>query len=120
MGNASQSVAVRLREPSRTQPRTVLVRNIIQSPCSHYDAKRARGVVHLLFMMQVMRGSPVYDVVVIGSGAGGGTVAHVLTGLGVQVALLEAGPMLNPARDYKEHKTPADYAHRGAGQAAES
>jgi len=71
-------------------------------------------------MMQVMRGSPVYDVVVIGSGAGGGTVAHVLTGLGVKVALLEAGPMLNPARDYKEHKTPADYAHRGAGQAAES
>lgn len=67
-----------------------------------------------------MRGSSVADVVVIGSGAGGGTVAHVLTGLGVRVTLLEAGPLLNPARDYKEHKTPADYPHRGAGDAAES
>lgn len=71
-------------------------------------------------MPQVMRGSPVHDVVVIGSGAGGGTVAHVLTKLGVKVTLLEAGAMLNPARDYKEHKTPADYPHRGAGDDAAS
>ena len=67
-----------------------------------------------------MRGSSVADVVVIGSGAGGGTVAHVLTGLGVRVTLLEAGPLLNPARDYKEHKTPADYPHRGDGADAQS
>ena len=64
--------------------------------------------------MQVVRSSPVYDVVVIGSGAGGGTMVKVLTDLGVNVALLEAGPMLNPARDFKEHKTPYNYPHRGA------
>ena len=61
----------------------------------------------------VRRSSPVYDVVVIGSGAGGGTVVQVLTQMGVNVALLEAGPMLNPARDFKEHKWPHEYVHRG-------
>ena len=55
-----------------------------------------------------------HDVVVIGSGAGGGTVAHVLTALGVQVTLLEAGPMLDPSRDFKEHQWPYDVDHRGA------
>ena len=62
---------------------------------------------------QVQRSSPVYDVVVIGSGAGGGTAVQVLTQLGVNVALLEAGPMLNPAKDFKEHQWPSQYDHRG-------
>ncbi len=65
-------------------------------------------------MSQVARSQPVYDVVIIGSGAGGGTATKVLADLGVSVALLEAGPMLNPAKDFKEHKWPYDYAHRGA------
>ena len=52
--------------------------------------------------------------VVIGSGAGGGTVAHVLTALGVRVTLLEAGPMLDPYRDFKEHQWPYAVDHRGA------
>jgi choline dehydrogenase-like flavoprotein len=61
----------------------------------------------------------IHDLVVIGSGAGGGTVAHVLTGLGVSVTLLEAGPMLNPAKDFKEHLWPHQVPHRGAGEHAE-
>ena len=77
-------------------------------------------MVHLKDMFQVMKGAPVADVVVIGSGAGGGTVAHVLANLGINVTLLEAGPMLHPAQDFKEHKTPADYDHRGAGSKGES
>lgn len=64
--------------------------------------------------VNVQRSSPVYDVVVIGSGAGGGTIVQVLTKMGISVALLEAGPLLNPAKDYKEHKWPSDYPHRGA------
>ena len=56
----------------------------------------------------------IHDVVVIGSGAGGATVAHVLTGLGVRVTLLEAGPMLDPYREFKEHHWPYEYEHRGA------
>jgi len=59
--------------------------------------------------------APVYDVVIIGSGAGGGTVTQVLTQMGVSVALLEAGPMLNPARDFKEHMWPWQVDHRGLG-----
>lgn len=66
-------------------------------------------------MFQIPKERPLYDVVVIGSGAGGGTAVDVLTRRGLKVALLEAGPMLNPARDYKEHKWPYDYPHRGAG-----
>ena len=42
-------------------------------------------------MLQLVRGGPVYDVVVIGSGAGGDTVTKVLADLGVSVLLLEAG-----------------------------
>ena len=66
-------------------------------------------------MLQISRGAPVYDVVIIGSGAGGGTVTKVLADMGISVALLEAGPMLNPARDFKEHLWPHDVPHRGAG-----
>ena len=55
-----------------------------------------------------------HEVVVIGSGAGGGTVAHVLTRMGIRVTLLEAGPMLNPLVDFKEHLWPHDVDHRGA------
>ena len=70
-------------------------------------------------MSQATRSVP-YDVVVIGSGAGGGTAVHVLTKLGLKVALLEAGGPLNPAKDFKEHKWPYDYPHRGAGEEGEA
>src|SRR5438128_11544487 len=70
-------------------------------------------------MLQVKRSPQVFDVVVIGSGAGGGTTVKVLTDLGVNVALLEAGPMLNPAKDFKEHLLPYQVDHRGAGPHAE-
>ena len=65
---------------------------------------------------EVIRSPKVYDVVVIGSGAGGGAVVQVLTGKGIEVALMEAGPMLNPEKDYKEHMLPHHVDHRGAGE----
>ena len=70
-------------------------------------------------MFQVKRSPQVFDVVVIGSGAGGGTAVKVLTDLGINVALLEAGPMLNPAKDFKEHVWPHEVDHRGAGPHSE-
>ena len=70
-------------------------------------------------MLQVIRAPQVFDVAVIGSGAGGGTAVKVLTDEGLHVALLEAGPMLNPAKDFKEHLLPYQVDHRGAGAHAE-
>ena len=70
-------------------------------------------------MSQTPARERVFDVVVIGSGAGGGTAVQVLTQLGIEVALLEAGPMLHPEKDFREHQMPADFGHRGAGEGAE-
>ena len=70
-------------------------------------------------MAQVTAGTTVHDVVVIGSGAGGGTMTKVLADLGVSVLLIEAGPMLNPA-DLKEHMWPYQAPHRGAGPHGEA
>jgi choline dehydrogenase-like flavoprotein len=56
-----------------------------------------------------------YDVCIIGSGAGGGTAAKVLTEGGLNVVMLEAGPALNPDKDFKEHMWPYELPHRGAG-----
>jgi choline dehydrogenase-like flavoprotein len=65
-------------------------------------------------MAQVVRSPKTYDVCIIGSGAGGGTAAKVLTEGGLNVVMLEAGPLLNPAKDYKEHVWPYALPHRGA------
>jgi choline dehydrogenase-like flavoprotein len=65
-------------------------------------------------MAQVTSTSTVHDVVIIGSGAGGGTATKVLADLGISVLLLEAGPMLNMS-DLKEHMWPYNVPHRGAG-----
>ncbi len=65
-------------------------------------------------MPQVVGSPKVYDVCIIGSGAGGGTAAKVLTEGGLNVVMLEAGPLLNPRKDYKEHVWPYALPHRGA------
>ncbi len=66
-------------------------------------------------MFQIIRSGPVADVVIIGSGAGGGTMTKVLTDLGMSVTLIEAGPMLHPETDFLEHVWPYQVAHRGSG-----
>ena len=66
-------------------------------------------------MPRVIRSPKSYDVCIIGSGAAGGAAAKVLTEGGLSVVMLEAGPPLEPAKDFKEHLWPYDLPHRGAG-----
>jgi choline dehydrogenase-like flavoprotein len=66
-------------------------------------------------MSQVMRSPKVYDVCVIGSGAGGGMAAKVLTEGGLSVVMIEAGPPVNPEKDFKMLMWPYELPHRGGG-----
>jgi choline dehydrogenase-like flavoprotein len=62
--------------------------------------------------------STIHDVVIIGSGAGGGTATKVLADLGVRVLLMEAGPMVSMS-DFKMLQGPYSVWHRGAGEQAQ-
>jgi choline dehydrogenase-like flavoprotein len=66
-------------------------------------------------MPEIIRSPKTYDVCIIGSGAGGGTAAKILTEGGLSVVMLEAGGPLNPTVDFKEHVWPYQLPHRGAG-----
>jgi choline dehydrogenase-like flavoprotein len=70
-------------------------------------------------MAQITKPADVHDVVIIGSGAGGGTVTKVLADLGISVLLMEAGPMLTMS-ELKEHMVPYHVPHRGAGPKGEA
>jgi choline dehydrogenase-like flavoprotein len=65
--------------------------------------------------MQIIRNRKVFDVCIIGSGAGGGMAAKVLTEAGADVALLEAGPMWDPVKDSYMFKWNYESPRRGAG-----
>ena len=64
--------------------------------------------------MQIIRNRREYDVVIFGSGAGGGMAAKVLTEAGADVLMLEAGVMFDTARDSKMFAWSYDSPRRGA------
>jgi choline dehydrogenase-like flavoprotein len=55
----------------------------------------------------------VYDVCIVGSGAGGGMAAHALTQAGVNVVMLEAGGWWDNAKDSFMFRANADSPRRG-------
>jgi choline dehydrogenase-like flavoprotein len=64
--------------------------------------------------MQVMTKTGPYDVCIVGSGAGGGMAAKVLTEAGASVVLLEAGPSWDTAKDGSMLTWNYDSPRRGA------
>jgi choline dehydrogenase-like flavoprotein len=56
-----------------------------------------------------------YDAVVVGSGAGGGIAAHILSLAGAKVCMLEAGGDYNTAKQSDMFKWNYDAPHRAAG-----
>src|SRR5262245_2275597 len=66
-----------------------------------------------------MRMAKVYDVLIIKSKASNGMAAKKLTQRRLEVLVLEAGPPIDPARDFTQHKWPHEMPYRGFGKPGE-
>jgi choline dehydrogenase-like flavoprotein len=66
-------------------------------------------------MPQFIPSPKVYDAIIVGSGAGGGVAAYVLTKAGAKCLMLEAGRWYDTAKESKMFQWPYEAPHRGAG-----
>lgn len=62
-----------------------------------------------------MAATQVYDAIVVGTGAGGGTAMKMLCEAGLKVAALNSGPRTIPTKDYRQHRQVYDLKYRGFG-----
>ena len=65
-------------------------------------------------MAQAKAVSKTYDVVIVGSGAGGGVAAHVLSLAGAKICMLEAGDWYDGTKQSDMFKWPYNAPHRAA------
>jgi choline dehydrogenase-like flavoprotein len=64
--------------------------------------------------MSSISGKTIYDCIVVGSGAAGGWAAQELTTQGLKVLVVEAGPPIEPGKDFMSHKWPYESKYRGS------
>ncbi len=69
-------------------------------------------------MAQAKASPKTYDVVIVGSGAGGGVAAHVLALSGAKICMLEAGDMYDCTKDSEMFQWPYNAPHRASGSKA--
>src|SRR6266704_5872246 len=72
----------------------------------------------IIFRRQLCKTSKImpkqtYDVIVIGTGAGGGMAIKTLCEAGLKVCALNAGRRLDPEKDFRYHRMPWDMKFRG-------
>ena len=85
--------------------RSLRARGLLPSAARCYYNRRT--------VMQIIRNRTLHDVVIVGSGAGGGMAAKVLTEAGANVLMLEAGVMFDTRRDSKMLAWPYQSPRRG-------
>ncbi|MGA1771317.1 MAG: GMC family oxidoreductase [Flavobacteriaceae bacterium] len=66
--------------------------------------------------MQIIENEKKYDVVIVGSGAGGGMATKILAEAGLSVAVVEAGPFFDPANP--EQQTQLKWPHQSPRRGA--
>ena len=70
-------------------------------PCTFRPPNTARtrtfGGPRSYHLMQSNTNAKVYDAIIVGSGAGGGMSAKILSDAGLNIAIVEAGPYFDPA-----------------------
>ena len=54
----------------------------------------------------------VYDVLIVGSGAAGGTLAAHLAAKGIDVGVIEGGPKIDTRTAFNTHAMPFDFPNR--------
>lgn len=64
--------------------------------------------------LQIKKQAKQYDVVIVGSGAGGGMAAYTLAKAGFKICIIEAGYMYDPQKNITQLKHPWDSPRRGA------
>jgi choline dehydrogenase-like flavoprotein len=57
----------------------------------------------------------VYDAIVVGTGAGGGTAMKILCEADLKVCAVNSGPRTDPSEDYRLHRQVYDLKYRGYG-----
>jgi choline dehydrogenase-like flavoprotein len=58
---------------------------------------------------------PIFDAIVVGTGAGGSTAMKLLCEAGLDVCALNSGPRMNPEEHYRGHRQVYELKYRGFG-----